>query len=670
MSRILQELIKRNVVRVGLAYVVAAWTVAQVAELALDSFDAPGWIMRTVLIVMALGLPITLILAWAFELTPEGIKKEEDVDRSQPPVRGIGRKLDFVIIGLLAVALAYFVTDKVTQQPADDIAGSIAVLPFVNRSVENDAQYFVDGMHDDLLTQLARLDDLKVISRTSVLEYRDTRKNMRQIGQELGVDTLLEGAVQRSGTRVRINAQLIDAKTDKHLWAKSFDRKLSPANVLDIQSEIARAIAIELAATLLPKGTNDALDQAPTLNQEAYDLYLQARAIPFDGPVDDLWHGIELAKRAIELDPDFALAMSQVAENYVNIYWFSTQREEHRDAAKVWIERALAIAPDDPRLQLLLAEHLYTGYLDYDAALAALDKAERGMPGKSRVYLNRGAILRRMGDIAGAIEAFDKAQLFDPRDVATAAHHIFTFLYTGDVAGARRQGERVGALPAATSVHISFTRYVDLFLLGDTTTFAKMLERRPIVDLGPENHLRTFVPFLERRYEDSENALTALPDPIVAQHSLWTHSFVRARLLHAQGEIGAAREKASFAVAELNQIAQMMPGNARPIAARALMQAILGEEKQARADIELAARLYPVTQDRLDGPNYIAEGLRALAVFAKTEELAQALERYLSLEFKIYYIDYLLLDPVFDRHRNHPAIEALRVKYSLRDSEV
>lgn len=665
MQKFFQELKRRNVFRIGFAYIVLAWTLAQVAELVLDTFDAPAWVMRSVLLLLALGLPVALSLAWTFEITPDGIRLDEEVDRSAAREVYSGRKFDFVIITILVIALSYFVIDKVRQGP--DVIGSIAVLPFVNRSVTDDTLYFVDGVHDDLLTQLARIDDLNVISRTSVLEYRDTTKNMREIGRELGVETLLEGAVQRSGNRVRITAQLIRASTDEHLWAKSFDRELTPENVLDIQTEIARAIAVELAATLVPATGDGTLDRAPTQNQEAYDLYLQARAIPFDGSEEELWRGIELARKAVELDPKFALAMGQVASNYLNIYWFTSQRAEHRDAAQFWLDRALALSPDDPRLQLILGELLYTGFLDYDAALAALDRAQRGMPGDARVYLNRGAILRRSGDIQGAMEAFEKAQVLDPRDVFTAAHHIFTFLYTGDVYGARRQGARVRSLPGATPIHLSFTHYVDLFLLGNTKPLTSFLANYAEIDFSSDNYLRVHVPFLERRYDDALTALDSMPDPVVGQHVLWTHSSIRARVFHAKGQLDASRAQAQLAIAELDQIARTISDNPRPVATRALMYAILGQGREAREDIRLATDLYPVEIDPLDGPNYVADGLRALAFFADTEELAEALGGYLSLPQKFYYADYLLLDPAFDRHREHPAIKALHARHSLRD---
>ena len=391
--------------------------------------------------------------------------------------------------------------------------------------------------------------------------------------------------------------------------------------------------------------------------------------------MENLRRGIHLATKAVELDPGFALAMGQVASNYINIYWFTTQSPQDRDAAQEWIDRALSIAPDDPRLRLVQAELLYTGYLDYDAALAALDLAQRAMPGVASVYLNRGAILRRRGDFAGAIEAFTRAQVLDPRDPFSFAHHIFTYLYSGDVVGAKRQSERLLALPTATEVHVSFTHLVDLFMLGDTVPMARFIAPEkpgdPPRDLGPEDQLKVYVPFLERRFDDALAALADLPDPIAEQNNLWTHSYVRARVLYAQGSIDAARVEALAAVAEYDGIAAALPDNPRPVAARAMMYGILGDEAQARADARLAQELYPVSHDLLDGPCYIADGIRALAVLADSEErvteLAAELERYLALPAKSYYVDYLLLDPAFDRHRDHPAIAALRQRYSLRD---
>jgi len=247
------ELKRRNVFKVAIAYVVVAWLVLQVTDVMIDNIGAPDWVFRVILLVLGIGFPIALLFAWAFEMTPEGIKREHEVDRSQSITRQTGRKLDFIIIGVLVVALGYFVWEsrfasqesapaaqQVTSSPAaaaDDTATipaaaapaeqSIAVLPFANRSTQQEDLFFTDGIHDDLLTQLAKISGLKVISRTSVMQYRDTTKTIPEIARELGVHSVLEGAVQRAGKRIRINAQLIDVDTDEHLWAETFDREMT-----------------------------------------------------------------------------------------------------------------------------------------------------------------------------------------------------------------------------------------------------------------------------------------------------------------------------------------------------------------------------------------------------------------------------------------------------------
>ncbi|HET6564683.1 MAG TPA: hypothetical protein VFG52_04655, partial [Xanthomonadales bacterium] len=254
----LEELKRRNVIRVGIAYVVGSWLLAQAADLVLDVMGAPGIILQSLVAILALGFIPVVIFAWAFEMTPEGIRKEKDVDRTQSITTHTAKKLDIATMALLVgaitlLAIDRFVPNNTTEpatvggshaadpassrehgsppQSAEDTAPitdqkSIAVLPFANRSNQDDDLYFTDGMHDDLLTQLAKIGNLTVISRTSVMEYRDTSKNLKQIGAELNVGTILEGGVQKVGNRVRINTQLIEVATDKHLWAETFDREL------------------------------------------------------------------------------------------------------------------------------------------------------------------------------------------------------------------------------------------------------------------------------------------------------------------------------------------------------------------------------------------------------------------------------------------------------------
>ena len=289
---IFDELNRRNVFRVGFAYAVVGWLVAQVADVALESFGAPDWVMKTLLFLILLGFVLALFIAWVYEMTPEGIKRESQVDRTQSVVQSTGRKLDRIIIGFLAVAVIFLLADPfghdsepispkatstpVVSEPAADesapIDKSVAVLPFAFRSNNPDDEFFAEGMHDDLLTQLAKIGSLKVISRTSVMEYKDTTKKIPQIADELGVSTIVEGGVQRSGSRIRFNAQLIDAQTDEHLWAETYNRELTAENLFDIQAEIARAIAQALHATLSPEEEAN-ISRVLTNNLEAWESY-------------------------------------------------------------------------------------------------------------------------------------------------------------------------------------------------------------------------------------------------------------------------------------------------------------------------------------------------------------------------------------------------------------
>ena len=257
--RLLTELKRRNVFRVAIAYGVVAWVLAQIADLAFENFGAPDWVAKSVLLVLMLGFPLAVIFAWAFELTPDGIKLEKDVERDESITAQTGKKLNGLIIALLVVAVVVLLVERsfrtTAPSPEEVVVTesadlSIAVLPFDNRSNRQEDEFFTEGIHDDLLTTMANIGSMKVISRTSVLEYKDTTKKIPEIARELGVANILEGGVQRSGNQVRINVQLIDAKTDEHLWAEIYDRELTAENLFRIQSEVARAIAKALQATL------------------------------------------------------------------------------------------------------------------------------------------------------------------------------------------------------------------------------------------------------------------------------------------------------------------------------------------------------------------------------------------------------------------------------------
>jgi len=351
MSRVFQELKRRNVVRVGAAYLVAAWLLLQVTDILVPILSLPESAARFVFLLLLIGFVPALILAWAYELTPEGLKRERNVDRSESITTVTGRKLDFAIITMMGIAIVYLVVDNyVLERTADEFQPaerSIAVLPFRNRSNVPEDAFFVDGIHDDLLTQLSRIETLdKVISRTSTEQYRNTTKSIPQIGSELGVVTILEGGVQRAGNQVRINVQLIDTSTDEHLWAHTYDRTLTVENLFGIQSEISREIVTALHGVLSDKDSL-ALQSAPPTNLDALTEYQLGRRELAKRTAESLALAEKSFKRAIELDANYALAYVGLAETYpLQVIYANMAYVDSVEPQREAIETALALNPE------------------------------------------------------------------------------------------------------------------------------------------------------------------------------------------------------------------------------------------------------------------------------------------------------------------------------------
>ena len=355
MSSLLSELRRRSVLRVAAAYGLAAWIVIEAGSVLLPTFGAKESTFQTYVIIVLVGFMVALVCAWVFEITPEGVKLDRDVDRTVSDTRP-GHAFNYTIIGLLIVALAVSITFNVTgirgaiqSAPAEPAAlrRSIAVLPFTSLSIDPDNALFVDGMHDDLLTKLANIGGLKVISRTSVLAYRNTSKNLRQIGQELGVDTLLEGTVQRVADNVRINVQLIDAQTDEHLWAQTYDRQLTMQNIFSIQSEISEAISGALRATLMPRA-QDRIEIIPTDDLRAYSLYVSGRDNLYLRRLETLQQARRQFEQAIEIDPDYADAYAALAESVIVLHsnHNALSREEANELARTNLDEAFRLNPE------------------------------------------------------------------------------------------------------------------------------------------------------------------------------------------------------------------------------------------------------------------------------------------------------------------------------------
>src|SRR5919201_2399430 len=356
-TNLFAELKRRNVYKVAVAYAVVGWLLVQVATQVFPFFEIPNWAVRLVVLAIAIGFPIALVIAWAFELTPEGIRRTADVDLTEKHVHG-GAWIYIALVGA-SLSIGLFLIGRYTAPIGKRGATekSIAVLPFESLSEDKANAYFAEGIQDAILTRLASVRDLKVISRTSTAKYQSKPDNLKSVAQELGVSSVLEGAVQRAGDKVRVNVQLIDSNADRHLWAKSYDRELK--DVLAVESEVAEQIANALKANLSPSESH-ALASVPTQDPQAYDLFLQgeyqlraAESVPL---AETYARAEGFYREAIKRDPKFAQAYAALASCLLSTHWFvSRLTEAQLTEVKALLDRTLELAPNLPEAHVTLA---------------------------------------------------------------------------------------------------------------------------------------------------------------------------------------------------------------------------------------------------------------------------------------------------------------------------
>lgn len=421
MRNFVTELQQRNVLRVATTYALVGWIFIEAGSVLMPTFGAPDWLFKVYVLIVVIGFIAAVILAWVFERTPDGVIRQSELPASDVQSHTPSRKSGALLVSMLVIALGISVTLNVTGLRHRSYEPSIAVLPFTSRSTDPENAVFTDGIHDDLLTRLANVDTLKVISRTSVMDYRDTTKNVRQIAEELGVATILEGAVQRSGNTVRINVQLIDASTDEHIWAKTYDRALSAKNIFNIQSEISAAIAAALKAKLSPQ-EKARLATVPTENIDAYRLYTAARSSLTKRELSALLTARQQFEQAIVLDPNYALAYAGLADaalllfiNHNAISW-----DEASSIAEGALEKALELDSElaDVHASLGLLK-MQLGHQDSNSAAYAeaeteLSRAIALNPSHARAYMWLASLREAQGRYDEAISLNKRSLEFDP----------------------------------------------------------------------------------------------------------------------------------------------------------------------------------------------------------------------------------------------------------------
>ncbi len=678
------ELKRRNVIRMAGLYLVGAWLLVQVAGTVLPMFDVPEWVARAIVIVLALGFVPALVFAWVFELTPAGLKRDDEVPREHSIAPQTARRMDRIIMAVLLLALAYFGFDRSVLAPRRDAtliatttralaesqtrdravasARSIAVLPFENLSEDKANAYFADGMQDEIITRLAKIGQLKVISRSSTERYRTKYANVAEIARELGVANVVEGSVQKVGTRVRINVQLIAAHSDEHLWAELYDRDLT--DIFAVQSEVATNIARTLEATL-SGNEKKAISGKPTGTPAAYDAYLRGLDLgsrPGQNPRDQKAAARFFAE-AVRLDPKFARAWAELSKINAGLVItridVSSAREE---ASRLAAEIATRLDPNSAETLLANAYYRYQVMRDYEGARVLFERLRAEVPSSSDAAIALARIARRQGRWKASLDLYAEAAKLSPRDAELWMDRAWTYSMLRDHEGTRAMIE--GALeisPDDPDVIVNQALHYQ--------TTGNLPAARAVLERVPAEHREMVVPSwislltYERRFAEAVRLLekTLAHPQRTLQNDMgvdweWLGSF-RTRAGDAEG----AKQAFVRGKAEAQQLQQLQPRNQFIVLKLAACEAGLGNKQAALRDAARAVSMLPASEDPVFGPVAEQSLARIEMMVGEPDRAIARIERLLVTPYGAFPLTQaeLRLDPLWDPLRNHPRFKAI-----------
>ena len=663
MSGFFEELKRRKVYRVAIAYVIASWALAQGLAQVLPVFDIPNSAIRSVIALMLIGFPFVLVLAWVFDVTPQGIRATPAP--SVPTARRRRNLIMLIALGVIISAGAgFFLLPRLS---ARKIEKSIAVLPFQNLSDEKENAYFADGIQDDILTNLSKIGDLKVISRMSVMSYRgDGAHNAREIGKALGVATLLEGSVRRAGNRVRVSVQLINANNDEHIWAEDYDRDLT--DVFAIQTDLARKIASALQAKLSPN-ENARLDRQPTKDSDAYLLYVQAHdyANRPDRFRETSLKAEELFEQAIKLDPNFALAFAGLSMVQSWLYHEAEPTPARREKARLNANEALRLQPDLPEGHLALGYSYYYGDRDYQRALAEFEIAKRDLPNQADAYSAIAAIQRRQGKWAESNVNFEKSVSLDPKNANVLFNFAFNYMAQRDFQTADKIFDRaIAADPQSFAAH-GMKSALAIAWKGDVGFAENQLSSVPpgFDPDGLVTSARAGVLTLQRKFAEALQVTQQFRGETLTnpERAPCPKAFLEGSLYLHLGD----KEKARAAFEQARPVAERLmreaPNDAARHAQYGAILAGLDQKQEAINEGKRAVELLPESEDAFDGPIITASLAEIYTWVGEPDEAFRLLDHLLTVPNGLT-VPTLKLDPTWDPLRKDPRFQALVDKYA------
>jgi len=622
------------------------------ASAAFPAWELPSWTLRLLIVCLLMGFPVALMLAWAFDITAEGIQATPDVATSGRHTRR--NMILLIACGLiLSAGAGFFLLPRVAAHKIDR---SIAVLPFQNLSDEKENAYFADGIQDDVLTNLSKIGDLKVISRTSVMPYRATKSNAREIGKSLGVGTILEGSVRRVGNRVRVNVQLIDVANDQHIWAEDYDRELT--DVFAIQSDLSQKIAGELRAKLSPTEKAQ-IERKPTENSEAYLAFVEGHDLLTrpDRLRVDTEKAEQLFEKATRLDPNFAGAFAALA--WVEDWMYHTFDPTPGRKAKAYAaaNEALRLQPDLPEAHLGLGFYHYYCERNYQRALDEFAIARQSLPNSADVYLAIGAIQRRQGKWAESTANMEKAASLSPRDAFLLMNLADNYQANKDFENADRLYDRaIEAAPNSVSFRTG-KAMLAADLKGDLSEIDTQLAKMPDADSDSEAALgRTYLLMLQRKYLEALSVLKRSPGD--AHSDAKPREYLEGVFYTFLNDKEQAHSAFRRARPILEKAIQESSQDASRHATLGIVLAGLGEKAAAIGEGKRAVALLPESQDALDGPKMTVALAQIYAWTGENDAALKLLERSLITPAGLT-VSSLKLNPIWDPLRSDARFQAL-----------